>query len=92
MLHIKPEHRRDSECRMVAVQWQNHGSLQDAIELTPAVISDGRGGMALNCSASGVSYSTVSIVTLQKSCLIIPGISQAIRRQHQKFVAKFQDR
>lgn len=37
--------------------------------------------MALNCSASGVSYSTVSIVTLQESCLIIPGISLAIRRR-----------
>ena len=44
MLHAdKPARRPGNDRRLIAALWQSHGSLQDAIELTPAVISDGQG-------------------------------------------------
>lgn len=44
MLHAdKPARRPGNDRRLIAALWQSHGSLQAAIELTPAVIADGQG-------------------------------------------------
>jgi len=48
MLHAdKPARRPGSDRRLIAALWQSHGSLQAAIELTPAVIADGQGRYGL---------------------------------------------
>lgn len=89
MLHIKPEHRRDSECRMVAVQWQNHGSLQDAIELTPAVISDGQGRHGLKLlRLRGIIQHCVNR-NFAKKLPHHPWYFASHKEAHQNFVAKF---
>lgn len=90
MLHAdKPARRPGSDRKLIAALWQSHGFRQAAIELTPAVISDGQGRHGLKLlRLRGIIQHCVNR-NFARKLPHHPWYFVSHKEAHQNFVAKF---